>query len=121
MSRSICILITRAPYGTVPAAEAIRHVNGALTEGYEAVAALVDDGVWLARKGQSGDGGFTSLAAALETALHNISGRVPRVLVHRPSLESRGLDPADLVPGVEMVDDAGLNAAVLSTQFLLRF
>lgn len=122
MQKSICILISQAPYGTVAAAEGVRHVNGALKEGFSVVAALVDDGVWLARPGQKpGQSGFTSLSDALSASLHPAFGPAPRVVLHRPSLETRGLTPAELIPSVELVDDAGLARAITSTQSLLRF
>ncbi len=122
MQRSLCILVSRAPYGTVAAAEAVRHINGALTEGYTVVVALVDDGVWLGRSGQqAGEHGFTSLSEALRASLHPASGPAPRVVVHRPSLEQRGLSPDGLVPGLDTVDDAGLAGVITSAQFLLRF
>lgn len=122
MKPSICVMITQAPYGTVHAAEGIRHVNGALSTGFEAVAALVDDGVWVASRGQEvGATGYTGLGTALAEALGNPAGPVPRVVVHRSSLRERGLNPSDLLEGVEIVDDAGLAAAVTGSDYLLRF
>ena len=122
MEKSICILISQAPFGTVHAAEGVRHVNGALSEGFSAVAAFVDDGVWTVRKGQvAGATGFTSLSDALTTALSKPVGPVPRVVVHRPSMEARGVTPEELVPGAELVDDAELARILTSTQFALRF
>lgn len=122
MKPSICVLISQAPYGTVHAAEAVRHVNGALSEGFDAVAVLVDDGVWLARDGQRAEGtGFTALSAALAASLNKPGGPVPRVLVDSASLERRGLGASDLVPGIEVTDRAGITAAIGSTQYLLRF
>lgn len=121
MDRSICVLISQAPYGTVHAAEGVRHVNGALAQGFQATMLLVDDGVWVARPGQQpGETGFTSLSDAVVSALA-AGGPVPRVAVHRPSLEARGLTPADLIPGVELVDDADVAQIITDTQFLLRF
>lgn len=122
MEKSLCILISQAPYGTVHAAEGVRHVNGALTEGFAVVAAFVDDGVWTVRKGQeAGATGFTSLSIALAAALSKPAGPVPRVVVHRSSMEVRGVTPEELVPGVELVDDAELARILSSTQFTLRF
>jgi len=87
----------------------VRHVNGALTEGFAGVALLIDDGVWLARKGQSaGETRFTSLSDAVTAALQKAGGPVPRVAVHSPSLHERGLSPEELILGVELVDDAGV-------------
>ena len=122
MNPSICVLISQAPYGTVHAAEAVRHVNGALANSFAAVAALVDDGVWVACRGQeAGATGYTGLGPALAEAMANRSGPVPRVVVHRPSLEGRGLSPADLLEGVELVDDQGLATLVAGSDYLLRF
>lgn len=121
MHRSVCVMISQSPYGTVHAAEGVRHVNGALAQGFQATALLVDDGVWVARQGQAaGPSGFTSLSAALTAALHG-SGPAPRIFVHRPSMEARGLDPDDLVPGVELADDAGVANLIMDAQYLLRF
>lgn len=122
MKPSITVLISQAPYGTVHAAEGVRHVNGALTEGFDAVAMLVDDGVWLANQGHhAGQTGFTSLSDALTASLQKPDGPVPRVLVHGPSLDKRGIAPEELIPGVELVDDAGLAKILTTTQFMLRF
>lgn len=122
MKPSICVLISQAPYGTVHAAEAVRHVNGALTEGFDVVAVLVDEGVWLARDGQQAEGsGFTALSEALAASLNKPGGPVPRVLVDGSSLEQRGLTASVLVPGIEVTDRAGITAAIRSTQHLLRF
>ncbi|BDG60547.1 DsrE family protein [Caldinitratiruptor microaerophilus] len=122
MQPSICVWISRAPYGSALAAEGVRHLNGALANGFSATAVLVDDGVWLARRGQEvRDSGFVALAEALRQSLHPAAGPAPRVLVHGPSLAGRGLTPDDLVEGVEVVDDRRLAAAVAEARYLLRF
>ena len=119
---SICVLISQAPYGIVHAAEGIRHVNGALANGFDATALFVDDGVWTVRKGQRASAtGFTSLSDSMAASLQKAGGPAPRLAVHRPSLEARGITPEELVPGVEMVDDAGLANIIAGTQFLLRY
>ncbi|MHB9144516.1 MAG: DsrE family protein [Symbiobacteriia bacterium] len=122
MQPSICVLISQAPYGVVHAAEGLRHVNGALANGFSAVALFVDEGVWTVHKGQqAGVTGFTSLSGAMADALQKAGGPVPRLVVHRPSMEARGLTPEELVPGAELVDDAGMARIITSTQFLLRY
>lgn len=122
MQPSICVLITQAPYGAVHAAEGVRHVNGALSQGFAATLALSDDGVLLACKGQiAGQTGYTSLSEALEAALAKQGAPRPRVLVHAQSLQARGLTPAELVSGVELANDAGLAAALIESQILLRY
>lgn len=70
MARSVCILLRSAPYGTMNAAEALRHLNGMVANGLEATAVLVGDGVYLARDGQRAEEArWTSLSQALRQAL----------------------------------------------------
>lgn len=122
MQSSICVLISQAPYGVVHPAEGVRHVNGALSSGFASVALFVDDGVWAVRRNQTvGETGFISLSDALTDAVTKADGPVPRLVVHRPSMDSRGMKPEELIPGTELVDDAGLAQIITSTQFLLRY
>jgi sulfur relay (sulfurtransferase) DsrF/TusC family protein len=105
----VCIVIRKAPYGTLAAAEGVRHLIGAAAAGLEVTAVLVDDGIYVAKHGQEpGDTGWTSLSAALQQALGPDAGtashRVP-VYVHRPSAETRGVAHLDLTPDVELIDD----------------
>lgn len=106
---SVSILIRKAPYGTLAAAEGVRHLIGAAAAGMEATVVLVDDGVYVAKHGQDpSDTGWTSLSAALQQTLTPDAGassrRIP-LYVHRPSAEARGVTPLDLTPGVEFIDD----------------
>ncbi len=121
----LCVVIRRAPYGTLAAAEGVRHMIGAAQAGMSVYAALVDDGVYLATQGQDpGNAGWTSLSGALGQALGSGttgSAARPRAYVHRPSAETRGLDHLDLVPGVELIDDAQLAAVLASADALLIF
>lgn len=121
---SLCIAIRKGPYGMLAAAEGVRHLIGAVQTGMSACAVLVDDGVYLAKRGQDpGQTAWTSLSAVLEQALGPRTGASPRarLYVHRRSAETRGLDPSDLVAGVELVDDAQLAAALASADALLIF
>lgn len=106
----VCLLIRKAPYGTVAAAEGVRHLIGAAAAGMEATTVLVDDGVYVAKHGQDpGDTGWTSLSAALQQTLTPdaaaSSRRILLYYVHRPSAEVRGVASSDLTPGVELIDD----------------
>jgi len=121
----LCIVIRRPPYGTLGAAEGVRHLIGAAQAGMSVYAVLVDDGVYLAKEGQDPGGtGWTSLSGALGPALGSGatgSSTRARAYVHRPSAESRGLDSLTLVPGVELIDDARLAALLASAETLLIF
>lgn len=119
MCKTLCVVVRQPPYGRLAAAEAVRHLAGALASGLRAVGLLVDDGVYLAKAGQLPvAGGWTDLSRALADLLAQSSaapdGTARRVdlWVHGPSLRSRGLGAADLVAGCTVVDDAEAAAIV---------
>lgn len=120
MAQSLCVILRKAPYGVVNAAEALRHVNGGVTYGLRTTALLLDDGVYAARDHHKSQGKeWTLLSNVMKTTLE-FSTRLPggdtnqaHILVHEPSLKARGLAPQDLVPGVELASDEEV-AQVLS-------
>lgn len=71
MMKSVAIMLKRAPYGDLNAAEAVRHALGAVAmEKMKACLLLVDGGVLLAKQGQNAGGsGFTNLEGALRDCL----------------------------------------------------
>ncbi len=105
MKNSLCILIRRPPYGQIHAAEAVRHLGGALAEGIPTNVLLVDDGVYVARDGQDvGSTSWTALVAPLTKGI----AKGARVYVHTPSAQTRGLLSAEhFIVGVELTDDDG--------------
>ncbi len=104
MKNALSILIRRPPYGQIHAAEAVRHVGGALAEGIQTTVLLVDDGVYVARDGQDvGSTAWTSLVAPLAKGMT----KGARVYMHAPSAQARGLLADEhFVAGVELIDDA---------------
>jgi uncharacterized protein involved in oxidation of intracellular sulfur len=107
--KSVCVMITEGPFGTVHAAEALRLANGATAYGHRVTILLVDDGVLVAKKGQKAEeAGWTSLSAVLEKAA---SGGA-RVLADRASLDERGLAPEELVEGVEVVGEGAVSSVI---------
>lgn len=108
MGKQLLIVLRHAPYGRLDAAEAVRHLNGAVANGLEATLLLVDDGVYLARAGQVAAPGWTELSAALEQALRAAARSGPpaaRVFALAAALEARGLAETQLVPGCRVVDE----------------
>ena len=74
MNKSLCILVRRAPYGTIHAAEAFRHLAGALNSGLKVTAILVDDGIYIAKDNQeTRTSGWTSLSESLSSFLKSNS------------------------------------------------
>ncbi|MCL4532458.1 MAG: DsrE family protein [Actinobacteria bacterium] len=118
--KRMTIVVRRGPYGTIDAAEAIRHAAGGLNFKVPTTLLLMEDGVFVARREQLPEGiGYLSLSRALEEYLarrgrgqegEEIAGRV---VVHAPSARERGLSPDDLIAGVSMVEE-GESARLLA-------
>ncbi len=111
--KRMTIVVRRPPYGTIDAAEAIRHAGGGVSFQVPTTLLLMDDGVFMARREQRPEAlGYLSLSRALEEYLARrgqgkdgaeIAGQV---VVHGPSLKERGLAPQDLIAGVQVVEEA---------------
>ncbi len=116
---SLTILIRRPPYGQIHAAEAIRHLGGALGEGIQTNVLLVDDGVYVARDRQdAGNTGFTSLTEPLAKSI----AKGARVYLHIPSAQARGLlTDEHFVIGVEQVDDVGLARLLTESELAMVY
>lgn len=68
--KSVAIMLKRAPYGDLNAAEAVRHALGAVGMELKTDLLLVDGGVLLAKQGQNAAGtGFTNLEDPLRDCL----------------------------------------------------
>ncbi len=121
MAKSVCILVRRSPYGVIQAAEAVRHINGALGNDFAMTAVFADDGVYSLKAGQEvGGTGFTNLGAALTDTIAKGDPRA-KFAVHRPSAEARGLKEVDLLPGVTWINDAELAAMLVDTANVMLF
>lgn len=119
MRGSICIFVSMAPYGHVQAAEAVRHLGGALNDGLDIFMLLKDDGVYLAREGQQDHmSGWT----ALSPVLARLIAKGAPVLVHTPSAHARGLlDGSPLIPGITLADDRAVARALDGTYAMMTF
>ena len=121
MAKSVCIMVRHAPYGTIHAAEAVRHINGAVANGFNTTAVFVDDGVYVLKTHQKeAETGFTNLEKALSDALAKTEPKVD-ILVHRLSAGTRGLRHEDILPGVKWIDDAELADLMTDTANLMLF
>jgi sulfur relay (sulfurtransferase) DsrF/TusC family protein len=119
MKNSLTILIRRPTYGQIHAAEAIRHMGGALGDGIQTNVLLVDDGVYLAHEGQTpGETGFTSLVDPLAKG----HAKGARVYLHVPSSQARGLlnDPHQMA-GVDCIDDDGLARVLAESDMVMVY
>ncbi len=128
MAESLAIVVRAAPFGSINAAEALRHATAGINFGVATTLILLEDGVYVAERIQEGERlGFTSLAEPLaryarqENMLADGSVIRGRVAVHEPSLLLRGLEPDRLIEGIEIVDDGGLAALFAGCDAVLSY
>lgn len=127
MGKTLCVVLRKPPYGRLDAAEAIRHLSGALTNGLDPVGLLLDDGVYLARAASPPVTAWTDLSRALgevlaQTATTPDGGtRRVTIAVHGPSLRERGIRADDLTAGCTVVDDVEAAAVVARAHATLIF
>ena len=122
MNESLCILVRRAPYGTIHAAEAFRHLAGALNSGLKVTTILVDDGIYMAKNNQkTHTSGFTSLSEALSSFLSTNRGKSVKVYIHDSSIKARGMKKEYLNEGVELIDDKKIAELLVACDSLMVF
>lgn len=122
MKIDLCVFFRRPPYGSILAAEGIRHLIGAAASGLTAGAVLVGDGVWVARAGQSTSvTGWTSVGEALAKVLQVADEPAPQILADQDSLTRAGLGADDLIPGVRVASPEAVAELVATARYVLIF
>jgi sulfur relay (sulfurtransferase) DsrF/TusC family protein len=103
MPSLVCLVVDRAPYGSIEPAEAIRHAGGALGKGWDVVVAFMGDGVYTVLAGSPpATTEWVPLSTAVSDLIRRGGGRA-RVVAEEASLASRDLSTRDLVAGVRAV------------------
>jgi predicted peroxiredoxin len=115
---SICIILRRPPYGTVDAAEAIRHALGGVIEEMETHLLLVDGGVNAARKGQ--DQASTGYAS-IEEGIKDCIDMGVEVYVDGESLTVAGMGPQDLVEGAKIASSHEIAGIIKEAETTMIF
>ena len=99
----IVMILRRAPYGDINAAEAVRHAMGGAADELTVDLILVDSGVLLAKKGQDDtDTGFTNLEGTLKDCID----MGVEVYADKASVREQHLESADIVDGVKLASAA---------------
>ncbi|MDZ7663859.1 MAG: DsrE family protein [Desulfotignum sp.] len=109
MTTDILIIVRKGPYSGFQAAEALRHANGSLSLGFRPVVVLVDDGVYLAKEGQtSGQSQWLALSETFDEiiarGLYENKDAPAEFYVEEASLRQRGMEPDDLIDSLELID-----------------
>ncbi|MEK7712789.1 MAG: DsrE family protein [Nitrospirota bacterium] len=114
----IAMILRKAPYGDINAAEAVRHAMGGAADELAVSLVLVDGGVLLARKGQDDTGtGFTNLEGALKDCID----MGVEVYADKVSLREQHVDAGDMVDGVKIVNGAEIAEAVKEAKTTMIF
>ncbi|NOX19908.1 MAG: DsrE family protein [Nitrospirae bacterium] len=96
----LSVLLIKPPYGDIQAAEAVRHAMGAIGDEIDVTLLLVDDGVYLAKKGQDvAESGYTELGESVSDLIDMGCS----VLVEKNSMREAGLDTEDIIENVKVV------------------
>jgi predicted peroxiredoxin len=115
---NIAMILKKAPYGDINAAEAVRHAMGAAADERSVDLILVDGGVLLARKGQDEEGsGFTNLEAALKDCID----LGVDVYADRASLREQHMESADVVDGVKVASSAEIAGLTQEAKITMIF
>jgi predicted peroxiredoxin len=115
---SISIILRRPPYGSVEAAEAIRHALGGKTEDMDVKLILLDGGVHAARKGQDVSG--TSYLSA-EDGIRDCIDMGVFVYADSLSMVNAHLRTDDMAEGIIFSEGAGIADAISDSEITMIF
>lgn len=118
MAKSICIILRRSPYGTVDAAEAVRHALGGVSEDMETRLVLLDSGVYAARKAQDSSG---SEYESIGSGIGDCIDMGVEVYAEKASLRAEHLEGGDLVEGVKVVNSSEASETVRDSDKVMIF
>lgn len=115
---SISIILIRPPYGSVEAAEAIRHALGGVGEDFAVNLILTDGGVEAARKNQDvGGTGYLSV----EEGVRDCLDMGVAIYADKISLVEAGLSADDIVEGIAIVDAPEIAGVVKESDTAMIF
>lgn len=114
----VAIIVQHAPYGTVNAAEAVRHALGAAVNDLSVDMILVDGGILLAKKGQDDAGtGLPGLEGSLRDCLEmGIS-----VYADESSLRAQRVLREDLMEGIQYTTGDAIAAGIKNAKATILF
>ena len=113
----LLVILRKSPYGTVDAAEAVRHAGAASGFDYKSMLYLIDSGVYSAKKNQdAGNTGFTGLGESLELLSDEME-----IYVDKDSLNEYGLKEDNLIDGIKIDNGDVLKQALKDSQIVMIY
>ncbi len=115
---SVAMILRRAPYGDINAAEAVRHAMGGVSNDLSVDLILIDGGAFVAKKGQEvGDSGFTNMGDTVKDCVE----MGVKVYADKNSLKEQDIDVADIVDGVKIANGIEIAALVSEAEKIMIF
>jgi len=115
---SVSILLRKPPYGTVDAAEAIRHALGGVSEDMSVKLILLNGGVFAAKKGQDVS---STQYSSVEEGIRDCIAMGVEVFVDKGSMKEHQLEPEQLIDGVTVANSYEIAEIIKSTDTVMIF
>jgi len=115
---SISVILRKHPYGSVDAAEAVRHALGAAIEDIPVSLILLDGGINAAKKGHDiSSTGYLSL----ESGIRDCIDMGVKVYTDRASLKEQNRDAGDIIDGVTILSSSEISEIILNSDTSIIF
>ncbi|MCJ7618130.1 MAG: DsrE family protein [Desulfobacterales bacterium] len=113
----VCVLIRVGPYGMAASGEGFRVIIGLASFGVETSVILLDDGVFVAIKGQN-----PSLIEmqSIEKAYDSLGDFGAKLYIYRGSMEERGISETEIIDA-ELIDEDNLKTMLNNTDAVITF
>jgi predicted peroxiredoxin len=116
----IVIEVSHPPFGHENTFAALYVASASLSKGYEVTVVLRGDGIYTGRKGQVDPLEKINLPPT-ENQVEDIIELDGRVVADKVALEMRGINPDELIEGVEIVDTKEIHDIILDHEKVVTF
>jgi predicted peroxiredoxin len=117
---TVVVEISHPPFGHENTFAALYVASASLSKGYEVTVILRGDGVYTARKGQLEPLEKINLPPT-ENQVEDIIELDGRVVVDKNALYTRGIEPTELIDGIEIVDTNEIHDIILDHTKVVTF
>jgi len=115
--KKACVLVRSCTYGMASSGEAFRTIIGLAGMGVETNAVLLDDGVFVALKGQ--DPSVIEMQN-LEKAYNSLKDFGAKLYIHKKSMEKRGIKEDEILEA-EVINTDTLRKMINETDAVITF
>ncbi len=109
---AIIVTISQPPFGHENAFAGLYVGSASISKGLEVLVLLLGDGVYNARKGQV-DPLKNIFMPPTEAQVQDIIDMGARVLVEKEALWERGIEPSELLEGVEIMESSAMMDTII--------